>query len=83
MLRTGAELLTDKQRARLESVFADERHVEVQATRGIYQRIIAAYRNPDRAAAKTQLRTAIDSISTATARPRPSVSVLLGWSGTG
>ncbi|MEO6702794.1 MAG: ISL3 family transposase [Jatrophihabitantaceae bacterium] len=64
VLRTGAELLTDKQRARLESVFADERHVQVQATWGIYQRIIAAYRNPDRAAAKTQLRTAIDSIST-------------------
>jgi transposase len=65
VLRTGAELLTDRQRQRLDAVFADGRHVEVQATWGVYQRIIAAYRNPDRTAAKTQLRRAIDSISTA------------------
>jgi len=64
VLRTGAELLTDKQRTRLDAVFADDRHVEVQTTWAIYQRIIAAYRDPDRAAAKTQLRRAIDSIST-------------------
>ena len=63
VLRTGADLLTDKQRARLQAVFADERHVEVQTTWAVYQRIVAAYRNPDRVTAKTQLRKAIDSIS--------------------
>jgi transposase len=65
VLRTGTDLLTDKQRDRLDAVFRDDRHIEVQATWGVYQRIVAAYRNPDRAAAKTQLRKAIDAISTA------------------
>ena len=53
VLRTGTDLLTEKQQHRLHAVFADEQHVEVEATWGIYQRIVAAYRNPDRAAAKT------------------------------
>ena len=39
----GSSLLTDKQRARLDAVFASEEHVEVEATWGIYQRIVAAY----------------------------------------
>jgi transposase len=63
VLRTGAELLTDKQRTRLQAVFADERHVEVEATWGIYQRVVAAYRNPDRVAAKTELKKIIATIS--------------------
>ena len=63
VLRTGAELLTDKQRTRLTAVFADEQHVAVEAAWGVYQRIVAAYRNPDRAAAKTSLTKVIDSIS--------------------
>lgn len=46
-LHTGAGLLTDKQAARLTTLFADERHVEVEATWGTYQRIISAYRHPD------------------------------------
>ena len=48
-LHTGHDLLTDKQTARLEALFAVEEHVEVEATWGIYQRIIGAYRHPDRA----------------------------------
>ncbi len=63
VLRTGADLLTDKQRARLSAVFADQRHVEVEATWGIYQRIVAAYRDPDRAAAKKAVTAVIISIS--------------------
>ena len=47
-LHTGASFLTEKQTARLDAVFAAEEHVEVEATWGIYQRIIAAYREPDR-----------------------------------
>lgn len=63
VLRTGADLLTDKQHARLAAVFADERHIDVQASWGVYQRIVAAYRNPDRADGKTQLRKALNTIS--------------------
>jgi transposase len=47
-LHTGAGLLTDKQAARLTALFADDAHVEVEATWGIYQRMIAAYRHEDR-----------------------------------
>ena len=47
-LHTGADLLTDKQKDRLTALFAAEEHVEVEATWGIYQRMIAAYRHPDR-----------------------------------
>jgi transposase len=65
VLRTGDDLLTDRQRQRLDDVFAEDRHIEVEATWGVYQRIVAAYRNPDRAAGKTQLRKAIDAISAA------------------
>jgi transposase len=64
VLRTGADLLTDRQRQRLTAVFATDAHVEVEATWGIYQRIVAAYRNPDRAAAKTELTKIISAIST-------------------
>jgi len=59
VLRTGVELLTNRQHRRLTAVFADDAHVQVEATWGIYQRIVAAYRNPDRAAAKTALAAVI------------------------
>jgi transposase len=65
VLRTGADLLTDRQHQRLTAVFAIEAHVEVEATWGIYQRIVAAYRNRDRAAAKTELSTIIATLSAA------------------
>ena len=41
-----------RQQRRLTALFADDAHVEVEATWGIYQRMIAAYRNPDRRAAR-------------------------------
>lgn len=56
VLHTGATLLTARQRTRLEALFtagpraAD--HVEVEATWAVSQRMIAAYRHPDRAAGK-------------------------------
>lgn len=65
MLRTGSDLLTDRQRQRLTAVFATEQHVEVEATWGVYQRIVAAYRNHDRAAAKTELKRIIATIPAA------------------
>jgi transposase len=42
-LHTGADLLTDKQRQRLTDLFAGDDHVQVEATWGIYQRMITAY----------------------------------------
>jgi hypothetical protein len=40
---TGAGLLTDKQAARPRKLFASDAYIEVEATWGIYQRMIAAY----------------------------------------
>jgi len=62
-LHTGASLLTEKQHARLEAVFAIEEHVEVEATWGIYQRIVAAYREPDKKKAKQLMRDLIDAVT--------------------
>ncbi len=47
MLHTGADLLTDRQADRLTALFTDDAHVEVEATWGIYQQTIAAYRHHD------------------------------------
>jgi len=62
-LHTGAGLLTDKQQARLETLFTDERHAEVQATWGIYQRMITAYREPDRKLGRFLMQQLIDSLT--------------------
>ena len=45
-LHTGKDLLTDRQKTRLEELFADERHAAVEVTWDVYQRMIAAYRDP-------------------------------------
>ena len=42
-LRTRSELLTTKQKSRLEAVFAVEEHVAVEVTWWVYQQIITAY----------------------------------------
>jgi transposase len=75
-LRTGTELLTGRQRSRLNAVFADERHVAVQVTWTIYQRIVAAYRNPDRAAAKTSLTKVIKMIGRGVPGQLPELATL-------
>jgi transposase len=62
-LHTGAGLLTEKQAGRLADLFADDRHVEVEATWGIYQRMVAAYREPDKAAGKRMMKAVIDALS--------------------
>ena len=63
-LHTGAGLLTEKQRQRLEDLFATDTHVEVEANWGIYQRMIAAYREPDPLQGKKLMQAVIDSLST-------------------
>ena len=63
-LHTGGGLLTDKQRDRLTALFAAEQHVEVEATWGIYQRVIAAYRDPDKDKGKQMMQAVIDAVTT-------------------
>ncbi len=62
-LHTGADLLTDKQEDRLAALFDGDEHVQVEATWGIYQRTIAAYREPDRAKGRDLMAKVIESVS--------------------
>jgi len=59
-----AELLTDKQVTRLTALFADDRHVEVEATWGIYQQMLAGYRHEDRRHGRDLMTKLIESVST-------------------
>ena len=63
-LHTGADLLTDKQRERLMALFTADEHVQVEATWGIYQRMIAAYREPDPGKGRAAMEKLIASVST-------------------
>jgi transposase len=62
ILRTRLALLTDRQRTRLEAVFAGEQHVAVEVTWWAYQQIIAAYATEDRRRGKTALAAVIDRL---------------------
>lgn len=61
-LHTGQPMLTDRQRARIDAVFAIDEHVEVEVTWAVYQRVVAAYRRPDRGAGQRDLQAVIDSL---------------------
>jgi len=62
---TGADLLTDKQRQRISDLFADGAHLEVEATWGVYQAMVSAYRDPDRTSGKRKMQQLIDCIGAA------------------
>ena len=62
-LHTGLDLLTPRQKARLEALFAGDEHVEVEATWAVYQRMIAAYREPKPAEGKARMQAVIDALS--------------------
>ena len=62
-LHTGAGLLTAKQQTRLENLFADEDHAPVQATWGVYQQLVTAYREPDRRLGKFVMQTVINALT--------------------
>ena len=68
-LHTGADLLTDRQHDRLTALFADDDHVEVEATWGIYQQMITAYRHPDRRRGRETMSKLITSLSTGVPKP--------------
>jgi hypothetical protein len=61
-LHTGADLLTTKQKDRLTALFTADEHVQVEATWGIYQRMITAYREPDRTRGRTLMTKLIASV---------------------
>jgi transposase len=61
-LRTRLGLLTDRQRSRLEAVFAAEEHIAVEVTWWAYQEIIAAYADENRERGKTLLTAVIDRL---------------------
>ncbi|NYG57908.1 transposase [Nocardioides daedukensis] len=75
-LHTGTALLTDKQRHRLSDLFAADKHVEVEATWGIYQRMIGAYREPDRALGRVLMEKLIASLSTGVPKTLVEVTTL-------
>jgi transposase len=63
-LYTGHGLQTDKQKNRLEALFVADDHAEVEASWGIYQRVIAAYREPEGTRGKQLMQALIDAVST-------------------
>lgn len=61
-LHTGEDLLTDRQRERLMLLFTDPEHVDAEATWGILQRMIAAYRHHGRAQGRQQMAAVIETL---------------------
>ena len=63
-LHTGIGLLTDRQWARVTALFDTDDHVDVEVTWAAYQRLIDAYRHPDRTQGKQVLVALIESLRT-------------------
>ena len=61
-LHTGADLLTTKQTQRLHDLFTAHEHVQVEATWGLYQRMNAAYRAPDRTRGRALVTNLTESL---------------------
>jgi len=62
-LHTGADLLTTTQTQRLHELFTADEHVQVEATWTIYQRMITAYREPDRTRGRALMTKLIESLT--------------------
>ena len=75
-LHTGLDLLTTKQKTRLEALFAGDEHVEVEATWAVYQRMIAAYREPKPDQGKIRMQAVIDALSSGVPAALTEVAVL-------
>lgn len=58
-LHTGVDLLTDKQKTRLDALFSDDQHAAVEVTWCVQQDL----RNPDRAAGRQAIQKAINALS--------------------
>ncbi len=68
-MHTGVDLLTDKQAARLSTLFGRDEHVQVEATWRIYQQMIAAYRDSDRARGRSMMTKLVDALSSEVPAP--------------
>jgi transposase len=68
-LHTGAGLLTERQQERLDKLFTGDEHVQVELTWGIYQRLIAAYRDPVRTTGAAEARSVIDALTAGVPAP--------------
>ena len=66
-LHTGVDLLTPRQRQRLEQLFADDNHVQIEVTWSVYQQMISAYREPDRG--RQLMVNLIDALSSGVPKP--------------
>ncbi len=75
-LLTGADLLTDKQCTGLEELFDDDGHVHVEATWAFYQRMVAAYREPDRTKGKHMMERLITALGRAVPKKLTELIVL-------
>ena len=62
-LHTGSDLPIPRQQARLDALFTGDDHVQLEATYGVYQQLVAAYRDPDRANGRARMEALIASIS--------------------
>lgn len=61
-LHTSSSFLTNRQQGRIDAVFTGDDHIAVEVTWGIYQRTVAAYRDPDRGCGKRKLQAVIDAL---------------------
>ena len=68
-LHTGLDLLTKRQADRLEQLFADDDHVQVEVTWGVYQRMITAYREPDPTRGRELMVKVIGALSHGVPKP--------------
>ena len=75
-LHTGRDLLTDRQAARLDGVFAVDAHVGVQVTWAVYQQVVAAYRAESRSEGRRIMAHLVDAIATAVPTALPEVTTL-------
>jgi transposase len=62
-LHTGVDLLSDGQKTRLDDLFGNEDHTPVEATWAVYQKMITAYREPDRRRGRKLMQDLIDTVS--------------------
>lgn len=62
-LHIGTNLLTDRQHQRLIALFANQDLLQVEATWGIYRRMIVAYREPDKQHGRQLRQAVIDSVA--------------------
>ena len=77
ILRTRAELLTDKQKVRLFKAFtAHDAHAAVEVTYGVYQRLIAAYEASGKREGKIAMYKLLRSIRAGVPKELPELAQL-------